>query len=150
MKQKAVALFVLFGCIVLLLAVGLWRLGPPGIRQGDDLLLATLSDSDGARFYVIAHRTDHLIDAYEVTLYRVTLGKDAWSYYLAFEDGFWWGCTLGWSKGRKELEIRANGTIAARYIPEKDEIISHAYRVPIRARAVPYTELDNKLSVRRR
>jgi len=120
MKRLITVLAVL---MTLGVGVRLFHLGPFGIHPGDDILLSQLSLTNGSRFFVVAHRTENLIDAYEVTFYRVDQNGDTFAYYLAHEDSFWWGCTLRPAKDSREIEIGADGAMAARYLPDQDAVM---------------------------
>ena len=134
----------LFG--VLLLGIRLFHVGPFGVNPGDNILLARLSLTTGPTFYVVAHRTTYTTEPYEVTLYKIEQGSNASSYYLSFEDSYWWNCSIRSNGSSGEIEIRADGAISARYLPAKDLVISPACKTPIAARSVNYGDVQQILT----
>jgi hypothetical protein len=102
--------------------------------------------TNGPEFFVIGHRTDSLTEPYEVTLYKVEPDHRTSSYYLAFEDSYWWGCSIRSNSVSGEIEIRADGGLCARYLPKKDLVISDAYKVPIQAASADYADLQRLLA----
>jgi len=139
-----------FALGTLLLAIRLFHLGPFGIRPGDDILLARLSSINGPSFFVIGHRTKFATEPYEVTLYKIGPSNRVSSYYLAFEDSYWWGCSIKSNRKSGEIEIRADGAVSARYVPVKDVVVSDAYRIPISARAADYAQVQKLISASKR
>jgi hypothetical protein len=133
-----------------LFGVRLFHLGPLGIRPGDDIFLAQLLFTNGPQFFVIGHRTQFLTEPYEVTLYKVEPDHKTFSYYLAFEDSYWWACSIRSNSVSGDVEIRADGCLTARYIPGKDLVISDAYKVPIPARKAEYGQLQLLLALSKR
>ncbi len=125
-----------------LLGIRLFHLGPLGVRPGDNVLLAQLLSTNGPQFFVIGHRTEFVTEPWEVTLYKVEPDQKTFSYYLAFEDSYWWGCSISSNSYSGEVEIRSDGGLTARYIPTKDLVISDAYKVPMQARHADYAELQ--------
>lgn len=92
-----------------------FHFGPLGIKAGDDLVLASAKLSDASRVFIMAHRTGHLIDAYEVTLYRVSPTNGITINWLGYEDGYWWRCGLSYGNNSNILEIHAFGGLMAEY-----------------------------------
>jgi hypothetical protein len=140
-RLAAVSLIVLLGS-GFLTAIRLVHLGPFKVRRGDNVVLARLSTTNGGEFIVIAHRTQSVTEPYEVTLYRVEPDRRTFSYYLSFEDSYWWSCSLASNTTSGDIEIRANSRLAARYLPVKDVVISDAYRVAIPPRPQDYAVLQ--------
>ena len=136
----AVGIPVTLGAV--LLGIRLFHLGPLGIRPGDDIFLAKLVSTNGPQFFVMGHRTPSVTEPYEVTLYKVEPDHKTFSYYLAFEDSYWWGCSIRSNVASGDVEIQADGGLTARYVPSKDLVISDAYKVPIQAKAAEYAELQ--------
>src|SRR5438270_12850554 len=65
-------------------------IGPSAIRPGVRILLARLSLTNGPEFFVVGERTWSLTEPYEITLYKIEPDRRAFSYYLAFEEPYWW------------------------------------------------------------
>jgi hypothetical protein len=79
-----------------------------------EYILSSTSLKDGSRVFIVAHRTGHFIEAYEVTLYRVWADKSISLNWLGYEDGYWWWCNL--RPGRPGvIEVRAFGGLMAEY-----------------------------------
>jgi len=102
--------------------------------------------TNGPQFFVIGHRTASVREPYEVTLYKVEPDYKTFSYYLAFEDSYWWNCAVRSNAASGEVEIRADGGLTARYVPNKDIVISDAYKIPIQARLADYGDLQRLLA----
>jgi hypothetical protein len=135
-----VALVVMLSCLRLL------HMGPRKLKPGDNVLLAKLLSGNGPTFLVIGHRTQYATEPFEVVLYKIGLDKRISSYYLAFEESFWWNCSIKSNLRSGEIEIRADGCVVARYLPSVDQVVSTAYKIPIGPQSVPSSELDKLLS----
>ena len=146
MKRIFIAIGILLALGAVFVGILLFHLGPFGVRPGDNIFLAQLLSTNGPQFFVIGHRTESVTEPYEVTLYKVERDHKTFSYYLAFEDSYWWGCSVRSNTTSGEIEIRADGGLTARYIPSKDLVTSDAYKVPIQARAGDYAELQTLLA----
>lgn len=115
-SRKFVSLFAMFISVVVTLSLALlFHFGPLGIKSGDDRMLASAKLADASSVFIIAHRTGHFIDAYEVTLYRVSSPNDIYINWLGYEDGYWWGCNLKFGVKSNILEIHAFGRLMAEY-----------------------------------
>src|SRR5439155_2453773 len=88
--------------------------GAPGIREGENRILSYTNLTGGAKLYVVAHRTGHLTDAYEVCLYKVELQTNVSMCILGYKDSYWWGCSIR-PNGSDKLDIRALWSVAATY-----------------------------------
>src|ERR1051325_7422727 len=115
--MKYVPTVVVLGIIVLLGGIRLLYLGPFGIRPGDNVLLAHSALGDRCDFYAIGRRTEYVTEPWGVTLYKVESDHRTSHYYLAFEDSYWWGCSIRSNDISHEVEIQANGKVTARYLP---------------------------------
>jgi hypothetical protein len=109
--------------VLFLLGIRLFYLGPFGIRPGDERMLARLSTTNGSTFVVMACRNESCIEAYTVHLYRVDADGRTAKYLLAFEDSYWWGCSLHLSADGRGVEVRAGGQLAGRYSFDKGSMI---------------------------
>jgi hypothetical protein len=98
-----------------LLLAYFFHFGPPGIKIGDDRVLASTNLADGSKVLIVLHRNKNPIEAYEVTLYRVWADNNISLNWLGYEDGYWWGCHL--KPGKTDtLEIHAFGGLLAQYV----------------------------------
>lgn len=125
-KRAKVSVIALSSVLFLLgLATGirLLYLGPLGIRAGDERVLARLTITNGLTFVVVAHRNESAIEAYTVHLYRVNDDGRTAKYLLAFEDSYWWRCSLHLSHDGREVEVSWAGQLAARYSFDKESVI---------------------------
>jgi len=151
MKRALSAAFLIpIGLVVVILTVTLFHLGPLNIRPGDRFVLAHLSLKGGTEFFAVGHRTEFLTEPYEVTLYKVEPDRSTSLYYLAFEDSYWWNCSIRSNELSREIEVRADGGVVARYLPGKNLVISDAYKVPSPAYEVKYWQLEQLLAHCRR
>lgn len=115
MKRLCKIAATLLLVIALLLGVRLFHLGPFGVRPGDDVVLARFTVKNGVRLFIVAHRTRSVIEPYEVTLYRTEKNGDVFTYWMGYEDSFWWACSIRPSDSPSDLHIRADGFVAAIY-----------------------------------
>jgi len=92
--------------VAIAVALPLIQFGPPGIKVGDDRLLASLSLSNGEALYLVTHRTPSWIDTYEVSLYRVDSRQNVFVNFLGDEQGYWWRSSLKFNP-RGDVEIVA-------------------------------------------
>ena len=107
----------------LLLGLRLFHLGPFGIHPGDDVVLARFALTNGTRLCVIAHRTENIGEPYEVTLYRTEITGLVFTYWMGYEDSFWWGCSITHADSPSVLHINVYGSKAAVYNVQ-DETLS--------------------------
>jgi hypothetical protein len=116
---------LLSALFVLGLAAGirLLCLGPFGIRPADERVLAQLTTTNGPTFVVVAHRNESAIEAYTVHLYRINDDGRTAKYLVAFEDSYWWDCSLHLSHDGREVEVSWAGQLAARYSFDKQSVI---------------------------
>ena len=115
MKRPFKIAAILLLVIGLPLGVRLIHLGPFGIHPGDDVVLARFTATNGFRLCVIAHRTQSATEPYEVTLYRTETNGDVFTYWMGYEDSFWWACSIRSTDSPSILHIRAVGSVAAVY-----------------------------------
>ena len=113
--KRALKIFVLIGVVTLLLGLCVFHLGPFGIRPGDDIVLGSAPLTNGGRLFVVAHRTHDLVEAYEVTLYRVERSGEIFTYWMGYEESYWWACSIRPVDDFSVLQIRADGAVAALY-----------------------------------
>lgn len=97
--------------------------GPPAAWIRRDRILSAVTATNGATLCVVAHRTGHPIDAYEVNLYRIERNGDTFRYYLGNEESYWWGCSLGTVGQPAQVEIRCFWHPVAAYSFEADEVM---------------------------
>lgn len=100
---------ITFLCSLILLgaALLLFHFGPPGIGFGEDRILSSTVLTNGNRLFLVAHRTGHPIDAYEVNLFRVDQNTNVFVSWLGYEDGYWWGGALlpEWSGDKVKIQV---------------------------------------------
>jgi hypothetical protein len=109
---------LLFGLGVTVLLIGgcaLFHFGPPGLKAGDNRVLSTLTLTNGSKLFLVARRTGHPIEAYEVSLFRVESDKSVFVNWLGFEDGYWWGASLSDNPTTGKVKIRAFGGLIGEY-----------------------------------
>lgn len=123
MKTLLKALLPIALLLGLATGIRLFHLGPFGIRPGDERLLARLALTNGSTFVVMTRRNEDLIEAYTVRLYSIDAKGRTAQYLLAFEDSYWWGCSLRLSRDGREVEVRAEGRLEARYSFDKRSVI---------------------------
>jgi hypothetical protein len=115
MKRSVKAALLSASVIGLLLGLRLFHLGPFGIRAGDDVVLARHKTADGVRFCIIAHRTENIGEPYSVTLYRTEPSGAVFSYWMGYEDSFWWGCSIRATDNPRVLQVLVYGSVNAVY-----------------------------------
>jgi len=115
MKSKYIFVGGGAGLLFVAILALLYQFGPPGIKTGEDRILSSTVLSNGSRIYVVAHRTGHLIDAYEVSLYRVDQSTNVFVCFLGHQEAFWWGSSLQASSSSDVVEIRAFWQMVANY-----------------------------------
>ena len=103
------------GIALLAAVILLFHFGPPGIKAGEDRILSSTLLTNGSRPFLVAHRTGHPIDAYEVSLFRVDQSTNVFVNWLGHEDGYWWWASLVAGPAGDKVRIRAFGTILAVY-----------------------------------
>jgi hypothetical protein len=86
-------------------------------------VLARLNLTNGSTCVVVTRRNEDLIEAYTVNLYWISDDGRTTRYLLAFKDSYWWGCSLRVSRDGREVEVRADGELAARYSVDKREVV---------------------------
>jgi len=150
MKRALLIIGIFLGLAVLLIEIRLFHLGPFRIHPGDNILLAHLSLTNGPEFFVIGHRNESTAEPYMVNLYRVETDRRTFQYSMAFEDSFWWGCSIRSNTVSGEIEIRADGGVAARYLPAKDLVMSESYKVAQPAQSIHVWELEKLLKTSKR
>jgi hypothetical protein len=69
---------------------------------------------------------------------------------MAFEDSYWWSCSIKSNNASAEIEIRADGGVAARYVPAKDLVMSESLKVAQPANSLHFWELENLLKTSKR
>jgi hypothetical protein len=109
---------ILWSVLLLIAALLLFHFGPLGIRAGDDCILSSTVLTNGSRLFLVAHRTGHPIDAYEVSLFRVDQNTNVFVSWLGYEDGYWWGGALlpEWSGDKVKIQV-FGGTIGVYSVP---------------------------------
>ena len=108
-------LFFLGLVLLLILSLLLFHFGPPGIKHGEDRILSSIGLTNGSKLFLVAHRTGHPIDAYEVSLFRVESDRSVFVNWLGFEDGYWWGASLVAESAAGKVKIRAFGGVIGEY-----------------------------------
>lgn len=93
----------------------LFHLGPPGIKAREDRILSAVPLTNGSRLFLVARRTGHPIDAYEVSLFRVDPETNVFVTWLGYEDGYWWGASLQNDSTSGRVKIRAFGAVMGEY-----------------------------------
>ena len=114
MLVKKALLIASVGLLGLILVALVAHFGPPGIKAGEDRILSKMLLADGRRLFIVAHRTAHLVDAYEVSLYRVDQATNFFVCFLGHEEGFWWGCSM-LKESSSNIVIHAYWRKIARY-----------------------------------
>ncbi|HSU57103.1 MAG TPA: hypothetical protein VLT36_23885 [Candidatus Dormibacteraeota bacterium] len=145
MKRALLMIAIPCGLAMLLSGIWLFHLGPFSIHPGDNLLLAHLSFTNGPEFFVIGHRNESAVEPYTINLYKVETDRRTSRYLMAFEDSYWWGCSIKSNTASGEIEIRAGGGVAARYLPGKDLLMSESLKVAQPAHSVHFGELQDLL-----
>jgi len=148
--QAVLAAALVVVCLVCFIVARLLLLGPYGIKPGDVVISARTRFADNSEFVILSQRTPFVTEPYEVTLFRVQPNHETSSYYLAFEDPYWWNCTIRSNEAAGTVEIRVGSAIVATYLPADDSIKSRAYGIPIKARCVQYSELQQLISAARK
>jgi len=150
MKRALLIIVIPCGLALLVIGIRLFHLGPFRIHPGDNLLLAHLSFTNGPEFFVIGHRNESAGEPYTVNLYKVETDWQTSRYLMAFEDSYWWGCSINSNTTSGEIEIRADGEVAARYLPAKDLVMSDSFKVAQPAHSVHFWELEELLKASKR
>ena len=101
--------FAVIGLVLLL------HFGPPGIKAGEDRILGSTVLTGSNKLFLVAHRTGHPIDAYEVSLFRVDSETNVFVSWLGYEDGYWWGSSLHAETNGDKLDIEAFWQIVGTY-----------------------------------
>jgi hypothetical protein len=115
MKRPLKTALVAAIVIGLLLGLRLFHLGPLSIRAGDDVVLARHTTTNGVRFCIIAHRTQNVGEPYEVTLYRTEPSGEVFTYWMGYEDSFWWGCSIRPLDSPLALQVLVDRSVTAVY-----------------------------------
>jgi hypothetical protein len=68
----------------------------------DSILLTNRS-----QLFLVAHRTGHPVEAYEVCLYRVDQYTNVFVCFLGHAESFWWGSSLQHGNHKGEVRIAA-------------------------------------------
>lgn len=121
-----------------MLSAALFHFGPPGIKAGEDRILSSLLLTNGSKLFLVAHRTGHAIDAYEVSLFRVDDMTNVFVSWLGYEDGYWWGGALSPEFSKNSVKIKVFGGTVATYSLSNDSVIWHSGR----RRVIPSFRID--------
>ena len=131
--------FILGGGFVVLLSVlFVFHLGPPWITSGEDRIMSSTSLTNGSKLFLVLHRTESLIDAYEVSLFRVDPATNVFISWLGYEDGYWWRGELVSDPPGDEVKVNVLGTTIATYSTSKDSTIWHGRKTKI----IPSRKID--------
>jgi len=141
-----VPVFLTIPMMIAIVSLRIWYLGPFGIHPGDLRVRAQMAQPSGERFFVVARRTERLVDAYEVFLCKVETNGEMFKYQLASDDSFWWRCSLRPTAQKNEVEIHLNSQLIGKYSYSQDAVVKARGKIPIYATKTSSAALEKALS----